>query len=164
MGMKQILVVMAAMVLVVGCSNETPEPSPAKEKLIGDPIVEKAIREGLEKPEGKLTEADLEKVTKLPIWGPQITATSLKELAKLKNLTSLELSGTQITDAGLKDVAKLQQLRELRLGDTYITDMGLKELVKLQQLEKLDLRGSEVTKAGVAEFKRALPNCEVDWF
>ena len=61
-------------------------------------------------------------------------------------------------------MAKLQQLRELRLGDTYITDMGLKELVKLQQLEKLDLRGSEVTKAGVAEFKRALPNCEVDWF
>lgn len=68
-------------VVLVGCSNDTPEnsqaaeaepqitlsPSPeqvplAKEKLIADPIVEEAIRKSLKKPEGKLTEEDLGKV------------------------------------------------------------------------------------------------------
>ncbi|MCH2603405.1 MAG: hypothetical protein MKZ76_10570, partial [Pedosphaera sp.] len=65
--MKQILVMMAAVVLV-GCSKDTPETSqaaeaepqvaskptpepdpvsPADEKLIADPIVEEAIRETL---------------------------------------------------------------------------------------------------------------------
>ena len=132
MGMKQILAMMAAVVLV-GCSKGTPEtsqaveaeaqvtptPSPdpvsqADEKLIADPIVEKAVRESLEKPEGEITEADLEKVTLLH-----------------------SLVGTKFTDAGLKEVAKLQQLRELYLI------------------------GTKVTKAGVAELKKALPNCSI---
>ena len=57
--MKQILVVMAVMVLG--------QSVVADEKLIADPIVEKAVRWSLNKPEGELTEADLEKVTKLQI-------------------------------------------------------------------------------------------------
>ena len=120
MGMKQILVMMAAMVLM-GCSKDTletsqaaeaeaqvapaPEPtpvSPADEKL----IVEKAARKSLNKPEGKLTMADLE------------------------NVTALGLGGTKITDAGLKDVAKLQQLTLLELGNTQVTDAGVAELQK----------------------------------
>ena len=126
------------MVVLVGCSKDTPEPSPANEKLIADPIVEERVRMALEKPEGKLTEADLEKV----LW--------------------LYMDESQITDAGLKEVAKLQKLEVLYLNNTKITDAGLKEVAKLQKLEELDLRGSEVTKAGVAEFKRALPNCQID--
>ena len=68
MGMKQILVMMVAVVLV-GCSKDTPETSqaaeaepqvatkptpeptpvsPVDEKLITDPIVEKAVRYSLE--------------------------------------------------------------------------------------------------------------------
>ena len=39
------------------------DPAPAEEKLIADPIVEKAVRKELNKPEGELTEADFEKVT-----------------------------------------------------------------------------------------------------
>ena len=184
MGMKQILLILAAVVLV-GCSKDTPETSqaveaeaqvtpapspepesapPADEKLIADPIVEQAIRESLEKPEGEITEADLEKVTWLGLPFRQITDVGLKDVAKLQKLSWLDLKDTQITDAGLKDVAKLQKLEVLYLNNTKITDAGLKEVAKLQKLEELDLRGSEVTKAGVAEFKRALPNCEVDWF
>ena len=120
-----------AVVVLVGCSKDTPEtsqaaeaeaqvapgqspdpdpPPPVDEKL----IVEWAVRQKLNKPEGELIEADWE------------------------NLSYLDFRNTQITDAGLKEVAKLQKL------------------------EELDLRGSEVTKAGVAEFKRALPNCQID--
>ena len=132
--MKQILVMMAAVVLV-GCSKDTPETSqaaeaepqvaskptpeptpepdpvsPADEKLIADPFVEKAVRKSLEKPEGELTVADLEKVTGLELGGTQITDAGLKDLAKLKKLYELNLAGTQITDTGLKDVAKLKNL------------------------------------------------------
>ena len=143
--MKQILVMMAAVVLV-GCGKkDLPEtqakkpqaPKATPEKLIADPIVEKAVREELEKPEGKLTEADLEKVTELT------------------------LANTKITDAGLKEVAKLQKLTRLILYHTRITDAGLKEVAKLQKLTTLSLAYTQITKAGVAELKKALPNCKI---
>ena len=47
-------------------------------------LVEKQIREILDKPTGDLTEADLEKVTGLGFAGSKITGTGLKEVAKLK--------------------------------------------------------------------------------
>ena len=93
MGMKPTLVIMATVVLV-GCSKDTPETSqaaeaepqvaskptpeptpvsPADEKLIADAIVERAIRKELKKPEGKLTEADLEEVTGLILRSTKIT-------------------------------------------------------------------------------------------
>ena len=178
--MKQILVVMAA--VVVGCSKDTPETSqaaeaegqvtpaphqeptpvsPADEKLIADPFVEKAVRKSLEKPEGELTVADLEKVNGLQLRSTQITDAGLKEVAKLQNLTELYLNAPQVTDAGLKEVAKLQNLKKLNLWGTDISDVGLKEVAKLQQLEQLFLNNTKVTKAGVAELKKALPNCKI---
>ena len=177
MGMKQILVMMMA-VGVVGCSKDTPEtsqtaeaepqiaskPTPepvsqADEKLIADPIVEKAVRRELQKPTGKLNEADLEKVTSLDLTFTKITDVGLKEVAKLQKLTSLGLARTQITDAGLKELTKLRNLKKLSLRGTQITDAGLKEVAKLQKLEMLNLTGTKVTKEGVTELKKALPNC-----
>ena len=115
-------------------------------------VVEKAIRESLERPTGELTEKDLEEVTYLEFGSAQITDAGLKEVAKLEQLSSLSLPYTEITDEGLKEVAKLQQLKELSLEDTQITDAGLKEVVKLQQLEKLDLLFCEqITDAGLME-------------
>ena len=84
MGMKQILVMMAVVVLVG-------QSVVADDKLIADPIVEKAIRGELKKPEGELTEADLAKVTRLDFNDTQITDVGLKEVAKLKNLYWLSL-------------------------------------------------------------------------
>ena len=130
MGMKQILVMMVA-VMLVGQSVV------AEEKLIADPIVEKAIRKELKKRTGKLTKADLKKVT------------------------SLSLVRTQITDAGLKEVAKLQKLQRLYLANTKITDAGLKEVAKLQKLKSLYVGNTQITEAGVAELKKALPNCSI---
>ena len=115
----------------------TAEEERSEKPLITDPIVEKAIRKELEKPEGKLTEADLAKVT------------------------ILHLSRTQITDVGLKEVAKLQNLEELQLAFTKITDTGFKELAKLRRLKYLWLDTSQITKAGVAELKKALPKCNI---
>ena len=129
--MKQILVLIAAVVLMG-------QPVVADEKLIAGPIVEKAVRKSLEKPEGELTEADLAKVT------------------------SLQLPyGYKITDLSLKEVAKLQQLIFLSLRYTPITDVGLKEVAKLERLEYLYLSDTQVTEAGVVELRKALPNCHI---
>ena len=169
MGMNQILVMMVAVVLV-GCSNDTPETSqaaeaepqvatkptpeptpvsPADEKLIADPIVEKIIRLQINKPEGKLTETDLEKITSLSLSDTKITDEGLKEVAKLQQLTLLYLNDTKVTDAGLKEVAKLQKLEDLYLRSTKITDTGLKEVAKLQKLGVLDLTDTQITDASV---------------
>jgi len=106
--------------------------------LITNPIVEKEIRRWAEKPTGELTEADLEKVTRLYLRDPKITDADLKEVAKLQNLKHLILDDTKITDAGLKEVAKLKQLKSLYLTDT------------------------QVIKAGVAELQKALPKCYIN--
>ena len=131
MGMKQIFVMMAAVVLVG-------QSVAADEKLIADPLIEKAVREKIDKPMGQLTEADLGKIM------------------------NLFLTNTQITDEGIRELAKLQKLTVLSLNETQITDAGLKELAKLQKLGYLDLYNTKVTKAGVAELKKALPDCIID--
>ena len=109
MSMKQILVVIAAVVLV-GCSNGTRMADvlvpPSDEKLITDSIVETAVRKSLKKPEGELTEADLGNVIELILTDTQITDEGLKELAKLQNLDFVSLWDTQITRAGVDDLKK----------------------------------------------------------
>ena len=125
--MKQLLLICAVVVLV-GCSNDTrkAEPLPAphtpedKPKTaqaaeaeavlvnIADPTLEKAVRHMLSKPEGELTEADLQNLTSLSLGLTNITEKGLKELAELKNLFYLELAGTDITDKGTKELAKLK--------------------------------------------------------
>ena len=112
--MKQILLICA---VVMGQSVLA-----ADKKLIADPIVEKAIRRVLEKPEGELTKADLEKVTRLSLQYSKITDAGLKGVAKLQKLKTLILNGTKITAAGLKEIAKLENLINLYLGDKKITD------------------------------------------
>ena len=84
--MKQILL-MIAVVALVGCGTTKVDPNaPAN---ISDPIVEEAIREELEEPEGELTNADLGKVTSLYLAKTKITDAGLKEVAKLQKLTTL---------------------------------------------------------------------------
>jgi len=78
----------------------------ADKKLIADPIVEKAIRERIQKPKGELTKADLEKVRHLSLSGTKITDAGLKEVAKLQKLTTLGLNATQVTKAGVAQLKK----------------------------------------------------------
>ena len=128
--MQQFLLMMVAVVLVE-------QSVVANDKLIADPIVEKAIRLQYKKPEGNITKADLE------------------------NVYELNLGDTQITDAGLKDVAKLQNLEELVLENTQITDEGLKRWPSCRisksfiwQTPKSPTRpqgGHQITESGVAD-------------
>jgi Leucine-rich repeat (LRR) protein len=152
--MKQLLLICA---VVMGQSVLAADKKP----LIADPIVEKEIRRVLEKPEGELTKADLEKVADLYLGDTKITDAGLKDVAKMKQLERLTLIRTGITDASLKEVAKLQNLTKLNLYDTQITDAGLKEVAKLLDLTYLDLTRTKVTAENAAELQKALPKCRI---
>ena len=75
---------------VVPKPSPAPNPvPPAGEKLITDPIIEKAIREELKTPSGELTKADLEKVTKLFLYSDQLS-NQLTDVSAFANLTQLK--------------------------------------------------------------------------
>ena len=140
--MKQILVMMAVMVLV-GCGEKDLREPQAKNlqtpkatstKLIADPIVEKAVREVLRRPTGELTKADLKKMEVLKFRN---------ELTELPN--------------GLE---KFTQLYALVLSHNQLT--SAKGLEKLTQLRTLNLKyNPALTKAQIAELQKALPKCRI---
>jgi hypothetical protein len=86
------------MMALMGCGEELvkcAEEKAAKVKAVAGEakaaadwkVIEKAIREELEKPTGELTKADLEKVTRLDLGRNQLTdVKGLERLTQLKNL------------------------------------------------------------------------------
>ena len=149
--MKQILL-MIAVVGLVGCEKKDdgntgvvnpnkPSPKAVPEKLITDKnklIIEKEIRNRIEKPTGELTEADLEKVTYLFLMGMNVN-----------KLTSV------------KGVEKCTQLTRLDLGYNKLTDV--KDLEKLTKLEYLNLFGNNsLGKDQIDALKKALPKCRIN--
>jgi Leucine-rich repeat (LRR) protein len=187
--MKQLLLICAVVALMGGCGGKKDDPIPigglksspkaVPEKLIADPIVEKAVREELKKAVGKLTEADFEKVEQLYLDDKSLT--SVEGLEKCTQLWNLDLNSNQLTELS-KGLEKLTQLRWLRLDHNQLTDMkglekltqlttlrldfnkltDMKGLEKLTKLTYLDLRNNPaLTKAQVAELQKALPNCRI---
>ena len=145
MGMKQILVMMAAVVLV-GCGESDIQQQQRKntERMVlgFQGGLEGCVRRDLQKLEGELTDEDYGKVTQISF-----------------GLTGRE----EFTDKDLEGIEKCINLKRAFLQKTKISDEGLKELAKLQKLETLYLYGTMVTKEGVAELKKALPNCEISY-
>ena len=120
-------------------------PSPKAVPVnIDNPIVEEAIREELtnedgewigESPKGKLTKADLEKVTELYL--------AFRELTEVP-----------------KGLEKLDQLKTLFLNDNKLTDVT--GLEKLDQLRTLFLANNpDLTKAQIDQLQKALPKCTI---
>ena len=160
MGVKQILLMLAAVALV-GCGTKddgvaeggTTEPKDIIDDLT---IIEAAIRENLKKPTGELTKADLEKVTFLDFSFNQHQLTDVKGLENLNQLWQLHLSNNQLTD--VQGLEKLTQLRLLDLSRNQLTDV--KGLEKLTQLETLYLEDNpDLTKTQIDELQKALPKC-----
>ena len=144
----------SAAVLPASTATFTSDPSDPQ-----NVIVEKEIRRHLQKPEGELTEADLEKVTVLNFYGKQLT--DISPLAGLKHLKELTLQSNQLTDEQLKHLANLKELEMLDLGANKFTD--LTSLTGLKKLKLLHLHNNlNLTKAAVERFRKALPKCHIN--
>ena len=165
MGMKQILVMMA--VVLVGCGKSDEEKYAESRTATAEAFAEKY---------GAMFEGGLHEVQTTPepssephvalsddeklIADPIVETAVREELKKpegelteadLKKVTHLSFYNTKITDAGLKEVAKLQKLEWLSLAETQITDAGLKEVAKLQNLERLVLSDTQITDTSLKE-------------
>ena len=104
----------------------------------GDASIEKAVREKLYKPTGKISTSEVRSIyrLKLPV--------GVKSLKDIKYLTNLEYLDAQ--QLGIKDISGLSgltQLRALYLQRNTISDLGA--LKKLTKLEVLSLNGNRVT-------------------
>ena len=173
--MKHFLLICAVVALVGGCAS-TPKVVPNSPEAKA--AIEAAIRKAAKKPTGELTQADLEKVTKLNLGGNKLT--DVKGLEKLTKLKELYLAKNQLTN--VKGLEKLWQLTRLHLHSNQLTDV--KGLEKLTQLTHLNLTSNkltsvtglenltqlthlylennpDLTKAQIAELKKALPKCEI---
>jgi Leucine-rich repeat (LRR) protein len=119
-------------------------------------VIEGAIRLQIKKPEGELTEADLEKVGELYLDDKSLT--SMEGLEKCTQLWNLDLNSNQLTD--VKGLENLTQLEVLDLDHNQLTDV--KGLEKLTQLTLLYLENNpDLTKAQIDELKKALPKCNI---
>ena len=134
-GMKQVLLMIAAVALV-GCASPTFTSDPSNPQNV---IVENAIRKSLKKPTGELTKADLKKVQRLNLYD------------------------ASLTDEGMVEVAKLTRIKWLNLENTHITDACIDELAKMKQLESLSVYQTSISKPGYARLKKALPKCKFRW-
>jgi Leucine-rich repeat (LRR) protein len=171
---KQLLLI-CAVVALVGCGttswvSDTSDPNNVK--------IEAAIRKAAKKPTGELTQADLEKVTKLNLGGNKLT--DVKGLEKLTKLKELYLAKNQLTN--VKGLEKLWQLTRLHLHSNQLTDV--KGLEKLTQLTHLNLTSNKLTsvtglenltqlthlylennpaltQAQIDQLQKALPKCNI---
>ena len=114
-------------------------PKAVSEKLIANPIVEKATRSELKKPIGELPKTDLEKVRILSLAANKLT--DVKGLENLTQLTHLHLNNNQLTD--VKSLEKLTKLTFLNLGRANLNDQP------------------DNIRAQIAQLQKALPKCEI---
>ena len=110
-----------------------------KQTLITDPIIEKAIREKLKKPNGKFTEADLIKVKNLNLRNKGLT--DIRSLVGLSELEVLSLGNNKVKD--LSVLKHLEKLKELRLGGNRLNDINT--LPELDQLGALFLENNTIS-------------------
>lgn len=108
-----------------------------------EPLIEKAVRLSLNKPEGsRISEDDLLEVTEICIFGNRVT----------NNLQEFDAYGQQMgmADSGLynggirslKDVSRLKNLRSLSIALQNITDVT--PLCELSKLEHIELKHNPI--------------------
>ena len=88
----------------------------------------------------------------------------LKNVKQVVSIKSLNIgAANSIDNRGMEDVAERTQLESLNLNGFRITDARLKKLHSLQHLKQLSAYVTECTEQRIAEFRQAVPECEVLW-
>lgn len=117
-------------------------PDSLKTVSFTDSAVEKAVRDKLGKPTGKITAFDTASIYRLKL--PK----GVKSLNDLKHLTGLEyLDASQLDLKSIKGIESLKNLRVLYLQRNRLSD--LTSLKKLTRLEVLSLNGNLLTSSSL---------------
>ena len=87
----------------------------------------------------------------------------VKQVVSIKSKSLNIGAANSIDNRGMEDVAERAQLESLNLNGLRITDAGLKKLHSLQHLKQLPAYVTECTEQRIAEFRQAVPECEVLW-
>ncbi len=88
----------------------------------------------------------------------------LEYVKRVPSIKTLGIGATcNIDDRGMDHVAEMTQLESLNLNGLHITDSGLRKLHSLRNLKLLSVYVTDVTSEGVAEFRQAVPECDVRW-
>ncbi|MCE5234834.1 MAG: hypothetical protein ABFC62_10700 [Clostridiaceae bacterium] len=151
--MKKTLCVLLAVLLDIGlaaCAAAPLSPSPAGETpapaivTFADPVLEAMVRATMGRPEGGITVAEAEAVTRLNLsveWqrhASEVTPiTDIGGLESFTNLESLDLSFHAIAD--ITPLAGLKKLTSLLLGGNPVADIA--PLAGLSELKVLTLTG-----------------------
>jgi hypothetical protein len=158
-GMKRFLTILILITLIgtlAACSppasgpagtlptHEAPEAVPEKAVVFADPALEAMVRASMGKPEGGITAAEAEAVTRLNLrieWQRYISEeTPIRDIGGLeyfKNLESLDLSFHAVTD--IATLAGLKKLTSLSLDGNPVADIA--PLAALTNLKVLVLSG-----------------------
>lgn len=138
------LIIIASIILSLSAcgsaAKESPEPSaeasPTEEVVVfTDTVLEKMVREAMNKPEGDITIAEAEAVTKLDFdieWQSpdEVRIKDISALKYFKNLEGLEMNFHKISD--ISPLAGLTKLKGLAVGGNEVNDIsalsGLTEL------------------------------------
>lgn len=107
----------------------------------------------------KITDKNLEFMTKLPLTELDISATAitddgLRHIAKIASLKKLTITETAITDAGIAKLLKMPQLNTLVAAATKISDKGVADLVSLKMLDRLDLTSTAASDACLKDISK----------
>lgn len=141
--MKKMRFILPALLLALGlaacgmpAAAEAPTPKPAAEStpeprvvVFADPVLEAMVRATMGKPEGDVTMAEAEAVTRLNLsieWQRYVSkGTPIQDIGGLesfRNLESLDLSFHAITD--ITPLAGLKELASLSLGGNPVADIA----------------------------------------
>lgn len=125
------------------------------EVVESDQVLGQAVRNALNKHEGKLEDSDYIKTQELELKG--IGLSDLKMLKRCPNLVKLDLSGNRITN--LNDLVELTKIEELNLSQNQINDFS--PLKRISTIKRLKIDGNPgATKSVVNDLKSALPGLE----
>lgn len=118
------------------------EKSPYADTVIEwkEPVLEDAVREILQKPNGDIRGEELEDITELSLSGTGIYDTD--DLIYFVNLETLDLSDNHITE--LPDLSQVKNLKQLDLSQNEITDLDF--AAHLPFVKELNLENNRIRK------------------
>ncbi len=82
-------------------------------------------------------------------------------LPRLPQLRGLNLNGAAFRGDGLENIPGIEMLD---LSETDVDDDSIPALIELSELKVLKLWGTGISDAGVARLRKALPECNVQWY